>query len=220
MAESETTILLAVFDEISSADHAVDMLWEWSESVKGAGPDAVGVLVNQHLRLDAQLIGDDSGYGEETGLSLDIFEILLSDEQNGHASMDMDQPSVADSLITLLGLEETLIKRLRRELNTGHAILLLVPSSEDLEGTQEQLQDLGGDITVLEIPRATLFRAAALLDEEEMEDNYEDYDDEYEETGGDGASFDDDDASSEYDYDYYDDDEDFDDSNSENGRYR
>jgi hypothetical protein len=218
MAESETTILLAVFDEISSADHAVDMLWEWSESVKGAGLDAVGVLVNQHLRLDAQLIGDDSGYGEETGLSLDIFEILLSDEQSGNAFLDMDQPSVADSLVTLLALDEALIKRLRRELNTGHAILLMVPNSEDLEGTQKQLEDLGGQITVLEIPRATLFRAAALLDEEDLDDVFDDYDDDYDETGTEGTSFDDDDD--EYDYDYYDDDEDYDDSSSENGRYR
>jgi hypothetical protein len=218
MAESETTILLAVFDEISSADHAVDMLWEWSESVKGAGLDAVGVLVNQHLRLDAQLIGDDSGYGEETGLSLDIFEILLSDEQSGNAFLDMDQPSVADSLVTLLALDEALIKRLRRELNTGHAILLMVPNSEDLEGTQKQLEDLGGQITVLEIPRATLFRAAALLDEEDLDDVFDDYDDDYDETGTEGTSFDDDDD--DYDYDYYDDDEDYDDSSSENGRYR
>jgi hypothetical protein len=214
MAESETLILLAVFDDITSADHAVDMLWEWSESLKGEGPDAVGVLVNQHRRLDAQLIGDDSGYGEETGLSLDIFEILLAEENNGNIEFDLEQHSAADTLITLLGLDEALIKRLRRDLNSGQAILLLVPSADDLEGAREQLEDLGGEITLLEIPRATLFRAAALMDEDGSDDDFDfddDMDDEFEED----SSF-----NADEDYEYYDDDDDYNGQNSSNGRYR
>ena len=186
MAETETTILLAVFDDISRADHAVDMLWEWSESKSGAGPDAVGVLVNQHLRLDAQLIGEDSGYGEETGMALDIFEIILSNGESGNAETDQDPSSAAKPLATLLGLEEWLVKRLRQDLNRGQAILLLVPSSEDLQGSRAQLEDHGGQITILEIPRATLFRAAALLDEDAFDDD-DDYDFDY--YDGDDESF-------------------------------
>jgi hypothetical protein len=212
MAESETTILLAVFDDISSADHAVDMLWEWSESLKGQGPDAVGILVNQHRRLDAQLIGDDSGYGEETGLSLDIFEILLTEEQSGDAEIDEDWQSAADTLITLLGLDNALIKRLRRDLSSGQAILLLVPNSDDLEGAREQLADLGGQITLLEIPRATLFRAAALMDGDDMDDDF-DYDEDEDLYAED--SYDEDE-----DFEYYDEDEDYNSQNNGNGRYR
>ena len=218
MAESETTILLAVFDDVSSADHAVDMLWEWSESIKGQGPDAVGVLVNQHRRLDAQLIGDDSGYGEETGLSLDIFEILLAEEQSGSVEIDQDMQSAADALITLLGLDNALIKRLRRDLNSGQAILLLVPNADDLEGAQAQLEDHGGQVTVLEIPRATLFRAAALMDDESLDDDFDyddDYDDEDDNAYEDESPFDENEG-----FGYYEDDEDYDGQNNDNGRYR
>ena len=214
MAESETTILLAVFDDISSADHAVDMLWEWSESKKGAGPDAVGVLVNQHLHIDAQLIGEDSGYGEETGMALDIFEILLANDETGNAEMDQDQSSAANTLTTLLGLEEGLVKRLRRDLSGGNAILLLVPSLEDLRGSQEQLEGLGGQVAILEIPRATLFRAAALLDEDAFDDD-EDYDYDYYDV--DDESFEGEDFE---DLEDIDEDEDFDPYGGGNGRYK
>ncbi|MFN2106738.1 MAG: hypothetical protein ACK2U0_07420 [Candidatus Promineifilaceae bacterium] len=218
MAESETIILLAVFADISSADHAVDMLWEWSESLKGQGPDAVGVLVNQHNRLDAQLIGDDSGYGEETGLSLDIFEILLASEKSGDLEIDQDFQSAADTLTTLLGLDNALIKRLRGDLSTGQALLLLVPNHDDLPGAQEQLETLGGQITLLEIPRATLFRAAALMDEDELDEDF-DFDEEDPYGEYEGAYNEDDDANDFYDEDSSYEDDDFDGPNN-NGRYR
>jgi hypothetical protein len=214
MAESETTVLLAVFNDISEADHAIDMFWEWVEGENGSGPDAIGVLVNHESRLDAQLIGDESGFGEETGAMLDILERLLAENRLGTAEFEDSYTGGADALIAMLGLEDAFIDQLRRELNAGHAILILTPRPADLESSREQLENLDGRTTLLSLSRTNLIRAAAALDVDELDDDFEgDYDD--------ADSYDYDYDDDEYDDDYdYDDEEYDDDYDSRNGRYR
>jgi hypothetical protein len=213
MAEVETTVILAVFNDISDADHAVDMVWEWSESEKGREPDAIGVLVNQDWRLDAQLIGDESGFGEETGAMLDVMEKLLDESPQETAEFDEGFAAAADALMKNLGLDVTFIKRLRQELSAGHAILLLAPRPEDVSGSREQLESLGGRTNVLTLVRSNLFRAAAALDGDSQD---EEFDFGYDEAG----DYDYPDEDEEY-FDYDDsDDDDYEEYERGNGRYR
>ena len=208
MAGQDVLVLLAVFNDITAADHAVDGYWDWSERITGNGPEAIGVLVNLERGLDAQLIGDESGFGTETGPALDVFEALLESRRPG----DEEEGMGAEQLISALSLDRNALSALRQELNLGRAILLLTLSEGELEAAKEQLEALGGRTTLHTLPRASLLQAAAALAGDDLDDDFffdEDEDEEY--VVEEFEAFEED----EYAFDDYDDD----DSYTDNGRY-
>lgn len=165
MAGKEKAVVLAVFDDIVAAENALDAYWDWMESEPGSGSEALGVLTKIGPSLDAQLVGDESGNGEDTGMALDVFEALLTESQPG------DEYAVnSEELAKSLGIDHALVNQLRQELNRGRSLLLLAIDPEKAERSVGQLEELGGIVTTRTVTRAALIRASVALSEDDWEE--------------------------------------------------